>query len=126
MLTPPLPHACFFHFSDTCSLGSNGSTKFLESMFSLILFWRAGPALVLECYVRSMAKGGFRSTFDYIESFFYMVQYRFYNRIRCRCFIKKDQAYTSKYGLLFSKSTVQFLIPFSKTYVFESSLKFYC
>jgi hypothetical protein len=51
MLTPPLSHACFFHFSDTCSLGSNGSTKFLESMLSLISFWRAGLALVLECYV---------------------------------------------------------------------------
>jgi hypothetical protein len=51
MLTPPLPHACFFHFSDTCSLGSIGSTKFLESMLSLIPFWRAGLALVLECYV---------------------------------------------------------------------------
>ena len=29
MLTPPLPHVCFFHFSDTSSLGSNGSTKIL-------------------------------------------------------------------------------------------------
>jgi hypothetical protein len=32
MLTPPLPHACFFDFSDTCSLGSlgsNGSTQIL-------------------------------------------------------------------------------------------------
>jgi hypothetical protein len=29
MRTPLLPHACFFHFSDTCSLGSNGSTKIL-------------------------------------------------------------------------------------------------
>jgi hypothetical protein len=50
MLTPPLPHACFFYFSDTCSLGSNGSTKFLESMLPLIPFRRAAPALVLECY----------------------------------------------------------------------------
>jgi hypothetical protein len=50
---PPLPHACFFHFSDTCSLGSNGSTKFLESTLPLIPFWRAGPALVLECYEKS-------------------------------------------------------------------------
>jgi hypothetical protein len=40
MLIPPLPHACFFHFSDKCSLGSNGSTKFLESMLSLIPFGR--------------------------------------------------------------------------------------
>ena len=54
MLTPPLPHACFFHFSDTCSLGSNSSAKFLESMSPLIPFWRAGPALVLECYVWTM------------------------------------------------------------------------
>jgi hypothetical protein len=28
----------FLYFSDTCSLGSNGSTKFLESLLSLILF----------------------------------------------------------------------------------------
>jgi hypothetical protein len=28
----------FFHFSDTCSLGSNGSTKFLKSLLSLIPF----------------------------------------------------------------------------------------
>jgi hypothetical protein len=51
MLTPPLPHVCFFHFSDTCSLGSNGSTKFLELLLSLIPFQRADPALVLKCYV---------------------------------------------------------------------------
>jgi hypothetical protein len=44
MLTPPLPHAHFFHFSDTCSLDSNGSTKFLASMWSLIPFQRADPA----------------------------------------------------------------------------------
>jgi hypothetical protein len=51
ILTLSLPHV---HFSDTCSLislGSNGSTKFLESLLSLIPFQRAGPALVLECYV---------------------------------------------------------------------------
>jgi hypothetical protein len=30
MLTPLLPHMHFFHFSDTCYLGSKGSTKFLE------------------------------------------------------------------------------------------------
>ena len=50
MLTPSLPHV---HFNDTCSLislGSNGSTKFLESLLSLIPFQRASPALVLECY----------------------------------------------------------------------------
>jgi hypothetical protein len=46
----PLPRACFFHFSDTYSLGSNDSIKFLESLLSLIPFQRAGPALVLECY----------------------------------------------------------------------------
>jgi hypothetical protein len=51
MFTPPLPHVCFFHFSDTCSLGYNGSTKILESLLSLIPFLRADPALVLECYV---------------------------------------------------------------------------
>jgi hypothetical protein len=50
MLTPSLPHVHFFHFSNTCSLGSNGSTKFLESLLSSILFQRAGPVLVLECY----------------------------------------------------------------------------
>jgi hypothetical protein len=57
MFTHPLPYACFFHFIDTCSLGSNGSTKFLESMLSLIPFWRASPALVLECY--EVVEGGF-------------------------------------------------------------------
>jgi hypothetical protein len=36
MHTPPLPHACFFHFNDTCSLGSNRSTEFLESMLSFL------------------------------------------------------------------------------------------
>jgi hypothetical protein len=56
MLTPPLPHTCFFHFSDTCSLDSNRSTKFLESMLSLIPFWKAGLALVLECYVYNCLK----------------------------------------------------------------------
>jgi hypothetical protein len=50
MLTPPMPHACFLYFSDTCNLGSNGSTKFLESMLFFIPFWRAGPTLVLEYY----------------------------------------------------------------------------
>jgi hypothetical protein len=35
MLTPP--RVCFFYFSDTCSLGSNGFTKFLESLLSLAL-----------------------------------------------------------------------------------------
>jgi hypothetical protein len=50
MLAPPLPHVHFFRFSDTCSLGSNGSTKFLSSMLSKIPFQRVDPALVLECY----------------------------------------------------------------------------
>jgi hypothetical protein len=50
LLTLLLQHVCFFYFSDTCSLGSNGSTKFLESPLSLILFQRANLALVLECY----------------------------------------------------------------------------
>jgi hypothetical protein len=40
----------FFHFSDTCNLGSNGSTKILESLLSLIPFWKATLALVLESY----------------------------------------------------------------------------
>jgi hypothetical protein len=31
MFIPSLPHMHFFHFSDTCYLGSNGSTKFLKS-----------------------------------------------------------------------------------------------
>jgi hypothetical protein len=51
MLTPLLAHVCFFHFNDTCSLNSNGSTKFLESLLSLILFQKADLALLLECYV---------------------------------------------------------------------------
>jgi hypothetical protein len=54
MLTPALQHVCFFHFSDTCSLGSNGSTKILESLLSLIPFQRADPTLVLECYGGSL------------------------------------------------------------------------
>jgi hypothetical protein len=32
MLTPSLPHTHFFHFSETCYLGSNDSIKFLESI----------------------------------------------------------------------------------------------
>jgi hypothetical protein len=31
MLIPSLPHMHYFHFSYTCYLGSNDSTKFLES-----------------------------------------------------------------------------------------------
>jgi hypothetical protein len=31
MLIPSLPYMYFFHFSDTCYLGFNGSTKLLES-----------------------------------------------------------------------------------------------
>jgi hypothetical protein len=38
MLIPSLPHVYFFHFSDTCSLGSNGSIKFLESLLFFIRF----------------------------------------------------------------------------------------
>jgi hypothetical protein len=38
MLTPLLPHMYFFHFSDTYNLGSNGSTKFLESTIILDFF----------------------------------------------------------------------------------------
>ena len=51
MLTPLLPHVCFFYFDDICSLGSNDFTKFLESLLSLISFCGANLALVLECYV---------------------------------------------------------------------------
>jgi hypothetical protein len=32
------------------SLGSNGFTKFLESMLSLVPFQKVDPTLVLECY----------------------------------------------------------------------------
>ena len=51
MLIPSLPHMNFFHFSDTCYLISNDSTKFLESTIVLDPFWRAALALVLEFYV---------------------------------------------------------------------------
>jgi hypothetical protein len=50
MLIPSLPHMHFFLFSDTCYLGSNGSTKFLESRLSLIPSWRVVLVVVLECY----------------------------------------------------------------------------
>jgi hypothetical protein len=50
MLISSVPHMHFFHFSDTCYLGSNDSTKFLESIVVFIFFWRAALALVLECY----------------------------------------------------------------------------
>jgi hypothetical protein len=52
MLTPLLPHMFCSHFGDTCNLGFNGSTKLKESLLSLIPFWRATLALVLECYVQ--------------------------------------------------------------------------
>ena len=32
MLSPSLLHMHLFHVNDTCYLGSNGSTKFLESI----------------------------------------------------------------------------------------------
>jgi hypothetical protein len=38
MLTPSLPHIYFFHFSDTCYLGFNGPTKFLESIVTFDSF----------------------------------------------------------------------------------------
>jgi hypothetical protein len=41
----------YFHFSDMCHLGFNGSTKFWNPLLSLIPFWKAALALVLECYV---------------------------------------------------------------------------
>jgi hypothetical protein len=42
----------FIFFSDPCELGSNGSTKFYESLLSLIPKWRAPLALILECYIK--------------------------------------------------------------------------
>jgi hypothetical protein len=54
MFTPSLPHIHFFHFSNTCYLNSNGSTKFLESIVVLIPFWKANLAVVLECYEGEM------------------------------------------------------------------------
>jgi hypothetical protein len=56
MLTPPLLHYHMYVSSTlvthaTCYLGSNGSTKFLESLLSLIPFQRTDLALILECYV---------------------------------------------------------------------------
>jgi hypothetical protein len=54
MFIPSLPHMHFFHFTDTCYLGSNDSTKLLEPLLSLIPFWRAAVALVLECYVGNL------------------------------------------------------------------------
>jgi hypothetical protein len=47
MLILILPHMHFFHFSDTCYFGSNGSTKVLEST---IVFDSFLEALVLKCY----------------------------------------------------------------------------
>ena len=44
MLTLPMPHVCFFHFSDTCSLGSNDSTKFLESTIVFDSFSEGQPS----------------------------------------------------------------------------------
>jgi hypothetical protein len=40
----------FFHSSDTCYLGSNASTKFLESIDVFDSFWKATLTVVLECY----------------------------------------------------------------------------
>ena len=45
------PHMHFFHFNDTCYLGFNGSTIFLESTIAFDSFWRTALELVLECYV---------------------------------------------------------------------------
>jgi hypothetical protein len=61
LLTPPLLHVCFFYFNDICSLGSNGSTKILESLLSLIPFYGADLALVLEFYVEFKAVSPFLS-----------------------------------------------------------------
>jgi hypothetical protein len=49
----------FSHFGDTCNFGSNGSTKLKESLLSLILFWRASLALVLESYVNKPTNKSF-------------------------------------------------------------------
>ena len=51
IFTPSISHMHFSHFGDTCNLGVNGSTKLKEALLSLIPFWRATLALVLECYV---------------------------------------------------------------------------
>jgi hypothetical protein len=53
MLIPLLPHMHFFHFDDTCYLGSNGSTKFLEFIIAFDSFLKAVIALVLDCYATS-------------------------------------------------------------------------
>ena len=50
MLIPSLQHIHFFHFSDTCYLGFNDSTKFLESIVVFEFFWKAALVVVLECY----------------------------------------------------------------------------
>ena len=50
MFTPSLPHIHFFHFSNTCYLGSNGSTKFLDSIVVFIPFRRANLAVVPKSY----------------------------------------------------------------------------
>jgi hypothetical protein len=40
----------FFHYSDTCYLGSNGSTKFLESTIVFDSFLEGRSTMVLEYY----------------------------------------------------------------------------
>jgi hypothetical protein len=75
MFTSSLPYIHFFHFSDTYSLGSNGSTKFLESLLSLIPFERAGPVLVLECYVM-------RCCFTDTCSLFFLKQEEVYSNVK--------------------------------------------
>ena len=52
MLTFSLIRIHFFLFSDTCMVGFNGSTKFQESMLSLIPKQRAILTFVLNCYVQ--------------------------------------------------------------------------
>jgi hypothetical protein len=44
MLTPSLAHMHFYDLSDTCNLGSNGSTKFKESTVIFDSFLEGRPS----------------------------------------------------------------------------------
>jgi hypothetical protein len=64
--TPSLSHTYFSHFGDTSNLGSNGFTKLKESLLSLIPFWKAILALVLECYkVHWLMVGNIRIQYNF-------------------------------------------------------------
>jgi hypothetical protein len=53
MLTPPLPPVHFFHFSNTCSLGSNWFYQIFGINVALDSFLESpDPTLVLECYAK--------------------------------------------------------------------------